>query len=126
MNINDLEQQHFFGGERVVLCPRCGKPGRVAGGGDTQARIARYADQAAIARNTHSCLECAITGWLKDLEMVDAAELHGLLLPHVQKQFAALVNASMHEDFRPEEIDWQRIVDNWELPMPKPKQKKRR
>lgn len=38
-----------------------------------------------------------------------------LVLPHVQKQFFGLCRLA-GTDARFEEIDWQRIIDNWELP----------
>jgi hypothetical protein len=41
-----------------------------------------------------------------------------LLMPHLQEIFTNIMRAGF-ADAIPDEIDWQRIVDNWELPFPK-------
>lgn len=41
-----------------------------------------------------------------------------LLLPHFQKQFTELMQAGK-ADMKPSEIDWQEVVRNWNLPMPR-------
>jgi hypothetical protein len=43
-----------------------------------------------------------------------------LLASHVQAQFARLMQAG-NADAKPEEINWQNVIDHWDLPFAKPK-----
>ncbi len=47
----------------------------------------------------------------------------GLLLPHIQAQFAKILKVS-RADGAPEEIDWQHVVDHWHLPFKTGKRKR--
>lgn len=73
------------------------------------------------------CADCAATAFLKGIDVfMLSIELRGpeiLLAPHVQAQFSQIMKVGK-ADAAPEEIDWQRVVDNWELPMPKGKRRK--
>jgi hypothetical protein len=48
-----------------------------------------------------------------------------LLAPHVQQQFARVMKAG-NADATPEEINWQRVVENWNLPFAKAKKSHKR
>ena len=41
-----------------------------------------------------------------------------LAYPHIQEQFAGIMRAGM-ADAMPDEIGWELIVENWDLPFPK-------
>jgi len=41
----------------------------------------------------------------------------GLAFPHIQEQFAGIMR-SRCSDAMPDEIGWQAIIDNWDLPFP--------
>jgi hypothetical protein len=47
-----------------------------------------------------------------------------LLAPHVQQQFTRLMVAG-NADAKPGELNWQRIVDNWELSFKKQSRRRR-
>jgi len=40
-----------------------------------------------------------------------------LLYPHIQEQFTGLMRVGL-ADAQPDEIDWNKIVENWDLPFP--------
>jgi hypothetical protein len=67
------------------------------------------------------CATCAMTAFLKDPEFPMAGILAergpGILLaPHVREQMARLMEVGQSEA-APSEIDWERLVANWELPL---------
>jgi len=41
----------------------------------------------------------------------------GLAYPHIQEQFAALMKVGL-ADALPDEINWNLIIENWDLPFP--------
>jgi len=65
------------------------------------------------------CINCAVHNFLRNTypPNIQLAESGPgiLLIPHIQKVFADIMKAGF-ADANPDEIDWQRIVDNWELP----------
>lgn len=68
------------------------------------------------------CINCAVHDWLRNtypVNMILAGMKNpqSLLLPHIHEQFAGILRAGF-SDAKPEEIDWQQIVDNWDLPWP--------
>ena len=70
------------------------------------------------------CVNCAITEWLKSLPIVSERpkkmrplDPRCFRFPHVQDQMARLL-AVGHADANPEEIDWDEVIANWELPFP--------
>jgi hypothetical protein len=75
------------------------------------------------------CASCAATLFLHDKRhehikhMID--EKRELLLwEAMQQQFASLMQAG-NADARPEEINWQSVHDNWELPFARAKRGKK-
>lgn len=75
------------------------------------------------------CADCAATALIKTVEaLMWGIEKNGvrmLLNPTVQQSFAEVMKVG-RADATPEEINWQRVVENWELPVPKQKGKGRK
>jgi hypothetical protein len=93
-------------------CERCGVAVRVNPERDPDARLMRHADHGV-------CANCAITAFLKTMEpLATVIREKGpeiLLAAGVGPQMAAALAAG-HADARPGEIDWQIVVDQWDLP----------
>ena len=68
------------------------------------------------------CVNCAVHDWLRNTYPVNQI-LAGmknpqcLLLPYLQDQFISIMKVG-NADAVPDEINWQAIVDNWDLPWP--------
>jgi hypothetical protein len=68
------------------------------------------------------CVNCAVTEWMANTypcNMILEESSHGaqiLLVPQIQEQFASIMLAA-NADASPEEIDWQQVVANWDLPL---------
>jgi len=97
-------------------CLRCGAPCQLAPVPGSQAR---WIKKASVPRGL--CINCAVHDVLRNLYPVNLLLAQsagkGLLHPHIQDQFFHL--AQMHgTDATLEEIDWQAIVANWDLPFP--------
>ena len=67
------------------------------------------------------CLNCAVHDFLRNTYPVNLLLAQGgpraLALPHIQEQFAGIMR-SRCSDALPDEIGWQAIIDNWDLPFP--------
>lgn len=67
------------------------------------------------------CINCAAHDWLRNTYPVNLLLAQsgpkGLALPHIQEQFAGLMKMA-NSDARPDEISWEAIIANWELPFP--------
>jgi len=101
----------------IVNCPRCGVPCRASSAGHDDARLLRRAPKG-------FCANCAVTEFLMSVETIrDGIERRGvgqaLSNLAVREGFTQLMKIG-HADMRPEEIDWEKIIDNWQLPFPKP------
>ena len=105
----------------VVYCSRCGAPGKLADSATEDARLLKHATR---PETSGYCVECAVTDFFKnrshlaELLAMNPLGSKMLLDRRVQEQFARLMQAG-NADAKPEEINWQRIVENWELPFPK-------
>ena len=101
---------------QFTRCRRCGVLGR-SGTGNPDSRPFHRAVEGL-------CVNCAVTEFLKSLEVLDGMTSlpQALLLPHVQQQFANIMVAG-HCDASPSEINWQAVVDQWDLPMPRKRRK---
>jgi hypothetical protein len=100
----------------VAYCERCGARYRVAGPGNEDARLLRHAAEA-----KGFCATCAAHDWLMTIaigEMLNNSGPRMLLLPHIREQFAAIMLAG-NADAKPDEINWNLMVENWDLPFPK-------
>lgn len=102
------EQASMFSSDH---CQRCGIPCSPGGTGSPDAILLRRADQGV-------CVTCGMALFIKRTpSMMMAIQQNGvgmLLAPHIQTGFANLM-AVGKADARPGGIDWQRLVQQWEL-----------
>ena len=94
-----------------TVCKRCGKP-CLSDTGNPEARLLKRSMEG-------YCADCAITQFLQNTEPINA--LIGtkgremLLNPMVQEQIGVILKAGL-SDCHIAEIDWQRVVNNWDMP----------
>jgi len=112
----------------VVYCSRCGAPGKLADSATEDAKLLKHATR---PETSGFCVDCAVTDFFKnrsplaELLSMNPLGTKMLLDPRVQKQFAGLMQAG-NADAKPEEINWQRVVENWDLPFPTKRRKARK
>ena len=103
-----------------MTCDRCRREGLQPGEGNPAARLLKRA-------TAGCCADCSITAFLRTMpplsELLEVQGPQVLLNPIVQQQVARIL-ASGQADARPEEIDWARVVENWELPLLRKKGKR--
>src|SRR4051812_30690884 len=103
-------------------CDRCGCPCQVAD--EPSSPEARPIRKARVAKGC--CGNCAITQYIKTGPLMDVIpgghnSVPGfdigqvLRMPHVQQQFAAVFRAGHISDIAAE-VDWEQVIDNWDLP----------
>jgi len=97
-------------------CTRCDAACTVDPKPGSQARILRR------SRTPEGlCVNCAVHDQLRHLYpanlILAGSGPAGLALPHIQRQFYAIAR-SVGTDAEFDEIDWQRIIDNWDMPFP--------
>ena len=67
------------------------------------------------------CVNCAVHNWLRNTYPVNMllaqSGPQSLAYPHIQEQFAGIMRSQM-ADAMPDEIGWDLIVENWDLPFP--------
>ena len=67
------------------------------------------------------CINCAAHDWLRNTYpanlLLAQSGPRALAFTHIQEQFAGLMKMA-NSDAMPEEIDWQKIIDNWDLAFP--------
>lgn len=106
------EQKTLFEPE-TVDCKRCGQSCRVSGAPGEKAKMLRFAEGPGL------CVNCAVHDWLRNTYppniLLAQSGPKVLLFPHIQEQFTEIMKIGF-ADAKPDEIDWQRIVDNWDLP----------
>lgn len=95
----------------IKNCPRCGKQCVAEKTGNQQARPVRKSDNG-------MCLECAVTSVFLSLPSAGMFPKEAMLLPHIQEQFASVLRVGQ-ADAEADDLDWQRVVDNWDLPFPR-------
>jgi hypothetical protein len=102
-------------------CQRCGFGPLVGGEGNPDALLLRRAHEGV-------CASCGITMFIKSMPaMLMVIERNGIEMlrdPGMQAHWAPLL-AHGHADATSGEIDWNRVVENWNLPDPKPKRGRR-
>jgi hypothetical protein len=100
--------------QQVTFCQRCGAMVRLAGPGRKDAKMLRYAKQP-----KGYCASCAVHDWLRNTYPVNIqlAESGPKILLHegIRKMFSDIMRAG-NADAKPDEINWNLIVENWELP----------
>ena len=98
-------------------CDRCGFPCQVEGPGNPDARLIRRSQSP-----DGLCVALATTSILQGIETLrDGINKNGvkiLLRNDVQEMFASVMEAG-NADVKPEEIDWRRVIAQWDLPFPK-------
>ncbi|GEM_PF-2271274 len=98
------------------LCGRCGASCKVDPIPGSQARMLK---RSKVPKGL--CINCAVHDLLRHLYpanlMFARSGPRGLELPHMQKLFCDILK-SAGSDAVPDEIGWQAIIDNWDLPFP--------
>jgi hypothetical protein len=99
----------------VCSCDRCGRPCQVAPDRNPDARLLR---KSAVPKGL--CVDCATTEWLLNTYpcnlLLDQSGPDVLRHGAIQEQFAAIM-ISGNADARPDEINWERVIANWDLPV---------
>lgn len=98
-------------------CERCGAKLQVGPAPGSEARLLR---RSKVPKGF--CVNCAVHNFLRNtyppnIQLAESGP-EILLVPHIQTVFADIMKSGF-ADAIPDEIDWQRIVDNWELPFSK-------
>lgn len=98
-------------------CERCGTDCRIDASRKPDAKMLRHSNEP-----KGLCVNCAVHDWLRNTYppniLLAQSGPRILLFPHIQKQFAEIMKVGS-SDAKPDEIDWDRIVENWDLPFPK-------
>ena len=107
----------LFDGIGGVKCERCGAQLQVGAAPGSKAKMLR---RSKVPKGF--CINCAVHNFLRNtyppnIQLAESGP-EILLIPHIQTVFAGIMKAGF-ADANPDEIDWQRIVDNWELPFSK-------
>ncbi|HYE72603.1 MAG TPA: hypothetical protein VEF04_04695 [Blastocatellia bacterium] len=100
----------------LVNCSRCGIVCQIAQTANKEARPLKH------AAKEGCCVACALTGFLKlELEIehllppgTDISE--ALKMPHIQQQFGRVFIAGQ-SDVTLDQINWERVTSNWDLPV---------
>ncbi len=97
-------------------CIRCGIRCRVDSPGNPNAKMLRRSKQP-----KGLCVNCAVHDFLRNTYpanmLLAESGPKALALPHIQEQFAGIMRAGF-SDAVPDEIDWDLIIENWDLPFP--------
>lgn len=101
----------------VIHCERCEVRCKVAGLRESNAKMLRRSKEP-----KGLCVNCAVHDWLRNTYPVNMLLAQSgpksLLLPHIQEQFTTIMRVGLAEA-QPDEINWELIVENWDLPFPK-------
>jgi len=99
-----------------VTCQRCGATCKIDPKLGSKATMLKRGKDA-----KGLCVNCAAHDGLRNTYPVNLILAQSgprtLAFPHIQEQFAGLMKMA-NSDARPDEINWQRIIDNWDLPFP--------
>jgi len=102
------------GGGKETYCIRCKARCMVAGPGKADAAMLRYSKTP-----QGLCVNCAAHDWLRNtypVNMILARSGPGALAhPHMREQFAEIMRGAK-ADARPDEINWNLVNENWDLP----------
>lgn len=99
-------------------CARCGLRCRVASDRNPNAKMLR---KSAVPKGL--CATCAAHDWLRNTyptNMILNESQHGpriLLSPSIREQFAEIMRGQ-NADAKPDEINWNLMIENWDLPWP--------
>lgn len=95
----------------IKPCPRCGKECNAEKSGNQNARPLRKSDNG-------MCLECTATGVILSLPSAGMFPKEAMLAPYIQTQFEAVLRVG-NADSDAYGVDWNRVVENWDLPFPR-------
>ena len=103
--------------EQALMCIRCGQPCQPGESKDLEARPFRFTKKGL-------CGNCVVTQFLLSADM--AGIRNGLLrngievlrVKAIQEQFAAILKVG-HSELSEEQIDWEAVLNQWDLPFPK-------
>ena len=112
------------GAGAIVPCGRCGCDCRVAEARRADATMLRFA----AATTPGRCLECAIREWfymMNENHWLPDFEPEELRHPWIREQFANIMRAFITDSVA-SEIDWPKVIENWNLPLPSAKRGKRK
>ena len=102
--------------ETIVYCQRCEARCKVDGLRNLDAKMLRRSK-----KPRGLCINCAVHDFLRNTYPPNILLAQSgpkiLLYPHIQKQFAEIMQVGC-ADARPDEINWDLIVENWKLPFP--------
>jgi len=111
-----MNQPNLFETEQKCDCSRCGARCKVDPVAGSQAKMLKRSE---IPKGL--CISCAVHDFLRNTYPVNLllaqSGPRGLALPHIQEQFAGIMRSRL-SDAMPDEISWQAIIDNWDLPFP--------
>ena len=101
----------------TALCERCGARVKWEPGGNPDAKMLRRSK-----KPRGLCVNCATQDWMRNtypINMMLAKQGPGCLAhQHMRDQFAEIMRGS-HSDASPDEINWNLINENWDLPFAK-------
>jgi len=96
----------------IIHCERCEARCKVAGPGNPDARMLRWSSKGL-------CINCAVHDWLRNTYPINliftTLSPDALRLEHIQQQFTGIMRVAL-ADAKPDEIDWEAIITNWDLP----------
>lgn len=100
----------------VIYCQRCEAPCKVEDLRNPDAKMLRRSKEP-----RGLCINCAVHDWLRNTYPPNILLAQSgpkiLLYPHIQKQFTEIMQVAC-ADAQPDEINWEVIVGNWDLPFP--------
>lgn len=109
-------QKTLFDEDGSTNCQRCGARLKVDAVPGSKAKMLRRSKGP-----KGLCINCAVHDFLRNtyppnIQLAESGP-EILLYQHIQELFANIMKAGF-ADANADEIDWQRIVDNWYLPFP--------
>lgn len=103
--------------DTVIHCERCEAPCKVAGPRNPEAKMLRRSKEP-----KGLCINCAVHNWLRNTYPVNlilaSSGSSPLRFEHVRQQFIDIMRVG-GADANPDEIDWEAIIANWDLPFKK-------
>lgn len=97
-----------------IRCQRCGATLRVDGPRNPKAKMLRRSKEP-----KGLCINCAVHDWLRNTYPVNlilaGSKPEVLRFEHIQQQFTNIMRAA-GADANPDEINWEAIIANWDLP----------
>lgn len=100
--------------KEIIHCERCEAPCRIAGPANPDAKMLWRSKEP-----KGFCVNCAVHDWLRNTYPVNliftTLSPDALRLEHIQQQFTGIMQVAL-ADAQPDEIDWEAIITNWDLP----------